>query len=160
MPVRNSLRLVFRVLFPPKHPAGVRAEPSGAFPGDLLKFTAALLAERRGSSVRRMSPAPALDGIDRQPRFCCDRSVSFPALLQAGYDFNLLVCHGLSSSPRGLPLSTFWSESIGLNENGHKKRRPIRKSRTSLRRQFLYVPPSAVIVSGPAFPSTSSPAAF
>ena len=160
MAVGDPVRLCFRMLLPPQHPAGVRAEPAGALPGDLLKFTAALLAERRGCSVRRMPPAPALDGIDRQPCFCCDRSVSFPALLQAGYDFNLLVCHGLSSSPRGLPLSTFWREPIGLNENGHKKRRPIRGSRTSLRCQFLYVPPSAAIVSGPALPSTSSSAAF
>ncbi len=160
MPVCDPMRLVFRVLFPPQHPAGVRAEPAGAFPGDLLELTAALLAERWDRTIYRMPPAPAFYRIDRQPCFCCDRSVSFPALLKAGYDFNLLICHMIHLQSERIPLTSQWRWRTRFDEKRHKKRRPIREFRTSLRRQFLYVPPSAAIVSGPALPSTSSPAAF
>lgn len=108
MAVRNPVRLGFRMLPPPQHPAGIRAEPTGAFPWNLLDCAAALLAERRRRSACRMPPAPAFDGIERQTGFCCDGSISFPGLLQAGDGLNLLVCHMMRLQSERVPLTSQW----------------------------------------------------
>ena len=126
MQILGTAFFALRMLAPPQQPAAIGTEPALAFAGRLTERGTALLTCRLGIGSYGVSPAPAFDRVDRDAGFCGNSPVSFPALLQAGNAFYLLIGHALHLHSERVPLTSQWRRRIRFDEKGQKKNGPSR----------------------------------